>query len=104
MDDVIIRPSGFDRQAVSESLPGLIDTSMKSFGQWLDHRLQEVPDSTTLALAIARAGSAGISPSDLRRQSRLLPDVLQSLLAALTAAGQVTVVSVGGELRYRAVG
>jgi hypothetical protein len=42
--------------------------------------------------------------SDLRRQSRLLPDVLQTLLAALTAAGQVTVVSVGGQLRYRATG
>jgi hypothetical protein len=77
---------------------------MPSFHAWLGHRPDEVPDSTTFALAIARSGAAGISPSDLQRQSRLLPDVLQSLLAALTAAGQVTVVSVGGQLRYRAVG
>jgi hypothetical protein len=75
-----------------------------SYRAWLEHRPDEVPDATTLALLIARAGAAGISPSDLRRQSRLLPDVLQNLLAALTAAGQVTVVSVGGELRYRATG
>jgi hypothetical protein len=84
-----------------------IDTSMQtpSFHAWLEHRPQQVPDSTTLAILIARAGAAGgISFHDLRRQSRLLPDVLQSLLAALTAAGQVMVVSVGGQLRYRAVG
>jgi hypothetical protein len=77
---------------------------MKSFRQWLERHTDQVPDSMTLVMLIAGAGAAGISPSDLRRQSRLLPDVLQSLLAALRAAGQVTVVSVGGQLRYRAAG
>jgi hypothetical protein len=77
---------------------------MPSFHAWLDHRLQEAPDSTALALAIAQAGAAGISPSDLRRLARISPETLKDLLAALVAAGQVLVVSVGGELRYRAVG
>jgi hypothetical protein len=77
---------------------------MKSFQRWLERRTDEVPDSTTLALAIARAGAAGISSSDLRRLGGVSPETLPDLLAALVAAGQVMVVSVGGELRYRAAG
>lgn len=75
-----------------------------SFLNWLEHRPEEVPDAAELALAIARSGAAGVSFHDLRRQTRLLPDTLNSLLAALLAGGQVTIVSVGGELRYRATG
>jgi len=75
-----------------------------SFLNWLEHRLEEIPDATTLALVIARSGAAGVSRHDLRRLARLSSDTLQDLLAALVAGGQVTVVSVGGRIVYRAAG
>ena len=73
-----------------------------SFHEWLKTR--EVPDATTLALTIARAGAAGISGDDLSRLLRVSSETLEDLLAALMAAGQVVVVSIGGQRRYRAVG
>jgi hypothetical protein len=32
---------------------------MRSFHEWLDHRLEEVLDATTLALAITQSGAVG---------------------------------------------
>jgi len=77
---------------------------MQSFQSWLEHQLREIPDATTLALVIARAGTAGVSRDDLCRIAGVHPDTLKCLLDALMAAGQVAAVNVGGELRYRAVG
>jgi len=90
-----------------EELPATpIHTCMEipSFHEWREHRRDEIPDATTLALLITRAGAAGVSGTDLRRLARIPPETLDALLAGLRAAGQVMVVSVGGELRYRAVG
>ena len=56
----------------------------------------------TLALVIARAGTAGVSRDDLRKLTQLTPDTLEDLLAALMSAGQVVAVKVGGRLVYRA--
>jgi hypothetical protein len=75
-----------------------------SFRSWLENCPQEVPDATTLALVIARAGAPGVSRDDLRRLTQLTPDTLEDLLAALMSAGQVVAVKVGGRLVYRAAG
>jgi hypothetical protein len=75
-----------------------------SFLNWLEHRLEEIPDTTTLAMVIARSGAAGVSRYDLRRLIRISSDALENLLAALVAGGQVTVVSVGGRIVYWAAG
>ena len=72
-----------------------------SFPKWLEHRHEELPDATTLALVIARSGAAGVSRHDLRRFVRLSPDILEGLLGALMAAGQVNVVQVNGQRVYR---
>lgn len=74
--------------------------AIRSFLDWLQ---REVPDATQLALAIARAGAAGVSHNDLRRITRIHPDALRDLLAALTAAGQITVLIRNGQRVYRAV-
>ena len=71
-----------------------------SFHEWLEHRVQEVPDATTLALAIARSG--GVSREGLEKVVRISPETLNELLRALIAAGQVVVVKVGGQMVYRA--
>jgi DNA-binding transcriptional regulator YdaS (Cro superfamily) len=73
-----------------------------SFHAWLEQRLEEVPDTASLALAIARSGSKGIS-RDALRHLQISPETLEDLLRALVAAGQVRVLKVGGEWRYRAV-
>jgi len=41
---------------------------------------------------------------DLRRLVGLSPETLADVLRGLTASGQVVVLKVGGELRYRAAG
>jgi hypothetical protein len=75
-----------------------------SFHEWLvrEHRPEEVPDATTLALLIARAGAAGISGDDLRRLVPISSETLENLLAALMAAGQVVVSLRNGQRMYRA--
>jgi hypothetical protein len=73
---------------------------MQTFHEWLKSR--EVPDATTLALTIARAGAAGISGDDLRRLLRVSSETLENLLTALVAVGQVVVSSIDGQRRYRA--
>jgi hypothetical protein len=73
--------------------------SMQSLHQWLDHVL---PDATTLALIIYRAGAAGVSLDDLRRTSGLDVETLDQFLRGLLATGQVVPVRVGGRLVFRA--
>jgi hypothetical protein len=72
-----------------------------SFRAWLEHRVEEVPDSANLALSISQSG-AGISLDQLRRVAGIRPEVLDELLQALITAGQVVALNVGGERVYRA--
>ena len=67
-------------------------------------RSQEAPQADRLATVIAQAGSGGISHDRLRRVVGLSRETLQDILKALTATGQVAVVQVNGEVRWRAVG
>jgi predicted transcriptional regulator len=77
---------------------------MQSFHAWLEHRPDEAPGATQLALVIAQSGAAGISREGLRRVVGLSDETLKDLLKALTATGQIQVVKVDGQLRYRATG
>ncbi len=72
-----------------------------SFHEWLGHRVEEVPDATTLALVIARS-AAGVSREELEKVARISPDALDELLRALVSAGQVVIVKVNGQRVYRA--
>jgi len=71
-----------------------------SFYEWLEHRVEEVPDATTLALAIARSG--GVSRDHLRRIARISPETLDELLRALVSVGQVRMLKVNGQMVFRA--
>ena len=71
-----------------------------SFREWLEHRPEEVPDATTIALVIARTG--GVSRDDLRRVVRISPETLDELLRALVSAGQVRILKVNGQILFRA--
>ncbi len=73
-----------------------------SFSQWLEDRPPEVPDIGSLALAIARSGTAGVSLDQLRKVIGSSPETLESMLRALVVSRQVVVVRVGGEIKYRA--
>jgi len=75
-----------------------------SFHEWLEHRLEEVPDAAKLALLIARSGAAGVSREDLEKALRISDETLEDLLRAMVVAGQVTVLKVKGRLVYRAKG
>ena len=77
---------------------------MNSFQNWLEHRLSTIPDATSLGLVINQAGPRGIARDELLRRTGVSPDVLETVLKGLLAAGQVVMVKVGGELRYRAAG
>jgi hypothetical protein len=72
-----------------------------SFRDWLERRPVEVPDSTTIALVIARS-AAGVSREELEKVARISPDALDELLRALLSAGQVVVVQVNGQRVFRA--
>jgi hypothetical protein len=74
------------------------------FRTWLERRLQEVPDTSTLALVIARSGAAGVSREGLEKTVRISAETLESLLRAMVAAGQVTMLRMHGQLVYRATG
>jgi lambda repressor-like predicted transcriptional regulator len=74
---------------------------MVSFREWLATRSQEPSQADRLATLIAQAGAAGVSLADLRRLCGLPPETLQDILRALTATGQVVILKVNGELRYR---
>jgi hypothetical protein len=75
-----------------------------SFRAWLETRLQEIPDAGSVALAIVQAGAAGASLEDLCRAAGSSRETLRELLAGMMAGGQVVVVKVAGEPRYRAAG
>ncbi len=73
-----------------------------SFREWLERRPVEVPDATTLALAIAKSGAAGVSREELEKVVQVSPDALDELLKALVSAGQVVIVKVNGQIVFRA--
>ena len=73
-----------------------------AFAEWLEHRPEEVPDATPIALTIAKSGAAGVSREGLERVVRISPDALDELLRALMSAGQVVVLKVHGQRVYRA--
>jgi predicted ArsR family transcriptional regulator len=73
-----------------------------SFHEWLRDRPDEALGATKLAMLVAQAGTAGVSRDDLTKALRLPPETVQEILGALVATGQVSVLRVGGELRYRA--
>ena len=72
-----------------------------TFPEWLEHRVEEIPDTGNLALVIARSG--GISRDDLLRIVRISPETLEDLLRALMTTGQIVALKVGGQRVYRAV-
>jgi predicted transcriptional regulator len=75
---------------------------MQSFRAWLEHRPDEAPAAEKLALVIAQSGTAGISREGLEKVLGISGDVLENLLRALVASGQVVVVRVGGRRGYSA--
>jgi hypothetical protein len=76
---------------------------MLSFHEWLEHRVDDaMPDATTVALTISRAGAEGVTVSELRRKTGLPSDVLDQFLKGLSASGQVVLSKVDGRLVYRA--
>jgi hypothetical protein len=76
---------------------------MQSFHDWLGNRDQDAVAAERLATLVARSG-AGASRDDLARTLRLPPPILDDLLRALTATGQVVMLKVGGRTVYRAAG
>jgi hypothetical protein len=76
---------------------------VQSFHEWLANRDREAVAAERLATLVARCG-AGISRDDLARALRLPPEILDDLLRALTATGQVVMLKVGGRTVYRAAG
>jgi hypothetical protein len=77
---------------------------MLPFRSFLETRLQEIPDAMSVALMIVQGGKAGVSAEELRRAAGCSAEALRELLAGMMASGQVEVVRVGGELRWRARG
>ena len=75
-----------------------------SFLAWLEHRFPEPSQAESLALAIARAGAAGVSSEDLGKAVGVPSETLADILKALVTAGQVEVLRVDGRLVYRAAG
>ncbi len=73
-----------------------------SFHDWLGNRAQEAPAAENLATLIASAGAAGVSLDRLRTLVPLSPEILQDILKALGATGQVVVLKVNGQMVYRA--
>jgi len=73
-----------------------------SFLAWLETRTQrpELPEVTRLLQLLAQAGANGIRRRDLGKAITLDRDVLDDLLAAMVAAGQIEVAEVGGERVY----
>ena len=74
-----------------------------SFREWLGNRDREAVAAERLATLVARS-AAGVSRDDLARALRLPPRVLDDLLRALAATGQVVMLKVGGRTIYRAAG
>ncbi len=77
---------------------------MQPFRSWLGHRVQEVPDAMSVALARSGTAGGGVSRDRLLKVTRISPDVLDSLLWALVVSGQVVMVKAGGRMVYGANG
>ena len=77
---------------------------MQPFRLWLEHRPQEVPDAGALALLIARSGTAGASREEIAKAVGIPEEMVESLLRAMMAAGQVEMLRVNGRLVYRVAG
>jgi predicted transcriptional regulator len=77
---------------------------LPSFPDWLASRSQEPAQADRLATLVASAGAAGVSRDRLRRLLALSPETLADLLKSLVVTGQVEMLKVNGELRYRARG
>jgi hypothetical protein len=90
-------------QAAPEPFVDRIPYSIQSFREWLTNRAREAPAAEKLAMLIVQSG-AGISRDDLARALQLSPEILDDLLRALTATGQVVMLKVGGRTVYRAAG
>jgi hypothetical protein len=73
-----------------------------SFPEWLEHRVEKVPDIGNLALLIAHAGAAGVSREGLSKALGIPGETLEVLLRAMVAAGQVVVLKANGQIVYRA--
>jgi predicted transcriptional regulator len=73
-----------------------------SFHEWLATRPDDALAADRLATVIASAGAEGVPADRLRRLCGLPPETLADVLKALVATGQVMVVKVNGEFRYRA--
>ncbi len=76
---------------------------MRSFHDWLANRDGDVPAAERLATLVAQS-AAGVSKDRLARTLGLPPRILDDLLRALTATGQVVMLKVGGRTVYRTVG
>jgi hypothetical protein len=72
-----------------------------TFQQRLKHH-DPIPDAVTVALMVARTGPEGMTLDELRRKTGLAFDVLDRMLAKLTAAGQLFLSKVDGRMVYRA--
>ncbi len=96
--------SGATDAAMWESSLDRDTYSMPSFRLWLEHRLQQVPDATSAAIAIARSGAAGVSREEMAKALGVPSESLKPLLRATVVAGQVEMLKVSGELRYRMAG
>jgi hypothetical protein len=76
---------------------------VQSFREWLGNRDRDAAAAEKLATLVAQSGE-GISRDCLARTHRLPPRILDDLLRALTATGQVTMLKTGGRTVYRAAG
>jgi DNA-binding IscR family transcriptional regulator len=76
---------------------------VQPFCEWLWDRDREAVAAERLATLVARSG-AGVSRDDLAGALGLPPRILDDLLRALTATGQVTMLKGGGRTVYRAAG
>jgi hypothetical protein len=77
---------------------------LPSFHDWLEHRVEEVPDIGNLMLLIAQSGAAGISDDRLRTVVRFAPETLADVLKSLVSTGQIVMMKVNGQMVYRVAG
>ena len=76
---------------------------MRPFHEWLGNRDGDVPAAERLATLVARS-PAGVSKDRLARTLGLPPEILDDLLRALTATGQIVMLKVRGRTVYRVAG
>ncbi len=98
-EKMVICPYRSSRQAAPNRPPVAIHRIMPalSFREWLGNRDGDVPAAEKLATLVSQT-AAGVSRDDLAGALRLPPRVLDDLLRALTATGQVVMLKVGGDV------